>query len=348
MSLFLPSTKYVNTTRRLNTGTTQVEDSDLILDCDSSTGPITVNLKKIPADQWSTLYKLYVKDYGQKADSDNITIVAPTGYKINGASSVVINTPRAAALIRIVSDTDYVCTIAAISSGITALTVTDTSTVDLTLTAITGGYNLLAKVKLTDYMLAELLLSNPATNYFPKTPIYDGAGAILSSYFSDLTYAQTLVNAQAIKAYNNNTFLGAFTSGDLNLTNGEVTLPTSGVYLVSLRVRIALTVAATGPNSILSSNPATSGLPWNANTSLNKNCLFRAGIYDYQYGGVGCSVEKSLTDCGNFEIVTSMIRTYSATSKLRALFINNSDLDIYGISPVTSDVQMLVVKISEV
>lgn len=142
MSNTLPSTKFINVIRVV-TGTVDVENSDQVLNCDTAAGPVTVNLKQIPANYWSTLYRLYIKDYGNNAATNNITIVAPTGFKVNNASTLVISTNSTIAVIQITTNTDYLCSIAN-SGGITALTVTDTATVDLTLTAIPGGYNLQA------------------------------------------------------------------------------------------------------------------------------------------------------------------------------------------------------------
>lgn len=142
MSLILPSTKYP-TVARVVTGNVLVEDSDQVLECNTTLAAVTVNLKQIPANYWSTMYRLFIKDYGNNAATNNITIVAPTGYKVNGASSLIINTNGASAVIQITTNTDYLCTVGNISGG-TLITVTDTPTVDLTLTPITGGYNIQA------------------------------------------------------------------------------------------------------------------------------------------------------------------------------------------------------------
>lgn len=107
MSEFLPSTKFINVARTV-TGTVDVEDSDQVLNCDTDTGTVTIDLKKIPADYWSTLSKLYIKDFSENSSVNNITIVAPTGYKINNQQSIIINVDGGSALVRIGSNTDYV------------------------------------------------------------------------------------------------------------------------------------------------------------------------------------------------------------------------------------------------
>lgn len=346
MSEFLPSTKFINVARTV-TASTVVEDSDQVLDCDTTLSAITVTLKQIPANYWSTLYRLYVKDSGNNAATNNITIVAPTGYKINGASSLIINTNGAAAVIQITTNTDYLCTVAYGSGSATTLTSANTSTIQTVLTPYAGGYNVSSNVKYLDYMFARLGLSDKGINYFPKTPIYDAAGVILPTYFSDLNYAQTLGNQQAIKAYNSAQYSGAFSSANLNGTTGEITFPVDGMYYVEFRQRIAMASSSTGVNSTISSNPSTLGLTWNSDTTLKKTCLFQIGLYSSQYTAIECAAEKTLSDCGNYVMGSSVIRPYTAGTTIKLLFINNTDLDIYGTDNAGSDVEFIVIKISE-
>lgn len=106
MSDYLPSTKFINVSRTV-TGIVDFENSDQILDCDTTLGPVTINLKKIPANYWSTLTTIYVKDAGNNASVNNITIVAPVGFKINNQQSIVINVNEGSVFIKITSNTDY-------------------------------------------------------------------------------------------------------------------------------------------------------------------------------------------------------------------------------------------------
>lgn len=343
----LDSNKYNNVSRKVS-GDVIVDNSDVILLCDTTSLPCNINLAEIPANKWSTQYKLYIKDDTNNCSVNNITVIAPIGFKVNNSNSLIINTNGVSALIEITTNTDYCCTIAFASTSITALTTSNTSTIQSVLLPIVGGYNLSANVKLTDYILAGLNLNDNGVNYFPKTPIYDGAGVILNTYFSDLKYAQTLANQQAITGYNSSQYGGAFTSSNLNVTTGEITIPSNGLYLVIIRIRIAMATSNTGVNSTISSNPSTLGQSWNSNTAVKKTCLFKAGIYDYLYNGIGCETEKTLTDCGNFVINTSMVRSYTTGSKLRGVFINNTDLDVYGNVASTSDAQIILIKLSEI
>ena len=104
---FLPTTKYKNNERTVS-GSVNVENSDLLLNVDTSLVACTINLQSIPNDNWNTLYKLYVKDISGNSGTNNITIVAPTGYKINNSQTLILNTNNESVLIRISSNLDYV------------------------------------------------------------------------------------------------------------------------------------------------------------------------------------------------------------------------------------------------
>jgi hypothetical protein len=103
---FLPFTKYKNNERTVS-GTVDVENSDVILNVDTTLVAATIYLKSIPADYWSTLYKLYIKDINGNAAINNITIIAPTGYLINNAQQIVIDVNGGGAVIRIQDNYDY-------------------------------------------------------------------------------------------------------------------------------------------------------------------------------------------------------------------------------------------------
>lgn len=105
---FLPTTKYKNN-ERIVSGSVNVENSDMLLNIDTSLVACTINLQSIPNDYWNTLYKLYVKDISNNAGTNNITIVAPNGYKINNSQNLILNTNGESVLVRISSNTDYVC-----------------------------------------------------------------------------------------------------------------------------------------------------------------------------------------------------------------------------------------------
>jgi hypothetical protein len=104
---FLPTTKYKNN-ERIVSGSVNVGNSDMLLNVDTSLVACTINLQSIPNDYWNTLYKLYVKDISGNAGTNNITIVAPSGYKINNQQTLILNTNYESILIRISSNLDYV------------------------------------------------------------------------------------------------------------------------------------------------------------------------------------------------------------------------------------------------
>jgi hypothetical protein len=340
------STKYPNN-QSVVSGTYTVFKDDVTILCDTSTAPVTINLLQIPSNggytkqgNWSTQYKLYVVDFNDNSATNNITIVAPTGFKINGQPSIILNSNGGSVIVRIASNLDY---IAFSSASGNIISVGDTSTVFLSL--IAG--NLLAYVDYKDFMAAVLHLSNSSQNYFPITQVYDGAGNILSSYFSDLTYAQSLGNQQAVVGYNASIFNGNFNASSLNLTTGYITLPVDGLYFIQIRVRIAM-FSSTGTASITSSNPNTLGQKWNSNKSLEAACNFKIGLFDTLNNGIACETQKELTDQGNFVLNTNIIRPFTAGSTVRALFINNSDLPVYGDNPYRSDFEVICYKISEI
>jgi len=103
----LPTTKYKNNERTVS-GSVNVENSDLLLNVDTSLVACTINLQSIPNDNWNTLYKLYVKDISGNAGTNNITIVAPNGYKINNSQTLILNSNNESVLVRISSNLDYV------------------------------------------------------------------------------------------------------------------------------------------------------------------------------------------------------------------------------------------------
>lgn len=80
---------------------------DSVLECDTSTGAVGVQLQDIPANKWNTIWKLYIVDKSGNASVNNITVTAPAGYLINGVSSFVINSNNATLIIRVSSNTNY-------------------------------------------------------------------------------------------------------------------------------------------------------------------------------------------------------------------------------------------------
>jgi hypothetical protein len=105
----LPKTTF-KTNERTATGTILLRESDVVINCDTTTGACIVYLDTFVASYWNNQYKLYINDLSGNAGTNNITILAPTGYTINNASSVVLNVNNATAIVRISADEKYTAT----------------------------------------------------------------------------------------------------------------------------------------------------------------------------------------------------------------------------------------------
>jgi hypothetical protein len=125
------ATPYQNPTR-IVTGSVAVDNDDLALYCDTSTGAVNIGLLSIPANAWNTLYKLYIVDISNNAATNNIIITPAAGQTINGASSITINANGGAALLQIGSNIGYFATYYPLQTGGTVTSIT-------ALPPLTGG-----------------------------------------------------------------------------------------------------------------------------------------------------------------------------------------------------------------
>lgn len=116
------STKYKNPSRTIS-GSAVLFKDDVVLLCDTSSGAVNLTLLDIPADYWYTTWKLYVVDKSNNAATHNITINAPSGFKINSQSSLVINTNGGTAEISINSNSDYLGVLSSFTSNGTPLAI---------------------------------------------------------------------------------------------------------------------------------------------------------------------------------------------------------------------------------
>jgi hypothetical protein len=85
-----------------------VFNDDFVINCDTSSGAVSLTLPSIPVGNWSATYKLMVGDSGNNALVNNITINAPSGFTVNGQTSITILANKAAYAIEIGNDTNYV------------------------------------------------------------------------------------------------------------------------------------------------------------------------------------------------------------------------------------------------
>jgi hypothetical protein len=102
----LNSTYYPNN-QRVIAGTATLYQSDCVLLCDTSLAAVSFTLLEIPSDYWETTWKLYVVDNSGNSATNNITINAPTGYTINGSSSLVINSNGGVCVVTVSSNTKF-------------------------------------------------------------------------------------------------------------------------------------------------------------------------------------------------------------------------------------------------
>jgi hypothetical protein len=116
--------QYPNNIRTISGLVNVVFQDDSVLVCNTALVPTIINLLEIPANYWSTQYKLYIVDNGNAA-THNITVNAPVGYTINGQSSFVISSNNASLLVRVTSNTNYVGQYSVISGGVSGHVIQD-------------------------------------------------------------------------------------------------------------------------------------------------------------------------------------------------------------------------------
>lgn len=191
-------TKYPNQ-EQVVSGTYTVDDEDSILKCDTSLAAVTINLLEIPAEYWNTLYKLYVVDNSGNAATNNITIVAPAGFTINNASSMVINVNGAGCIVRICADTKYTGTLNYNPAGNT-----DTGWLDL------QGFTWIT----TSSLKPQYRVINNQI-FFRRNlviPLVDSGGNVIN-YATDATYGTTYVNTLRVTPFTGSGGVTAFTGG---------------------------------------------------------------------------------------------------------------------------------------
>jgi hypothetical protein len=237
----LSATKYPNTSRSVS-GTYTVDDQDVILLCDTSSGVVNITLQTIPEDYFSTQYKLYIIDNSNNAATNNITINAPSGYKINGQNSIVLDSNGASVIISISANTKYLAVGVQQNNpaGLTSLPVKNTVFVMKNGSDTTGLVERFDKPFLTiaAARAAAVAAFTPSATNRILIKVFSGNYAeqiILVDYIdydlSDITLSQvvsgTLITDNGIavnsivyvKANLISTFLGLSTGYSINITN---------------------------------------------------------------------------------------------------------------------------------
>lgn len=210
MSL-LYTQQYPNNIRTISGLVNIVFQDDSVLVCNTALVPTVINLLEIPADYWSTQYKLYIVDSGN-ASVNNITVNAPVGFTVNGQSSFVISSNKASLLIRVASNTNYVGQYSVISSGVSGHVIQD------------EGISLTQRQNLNFVGAGVTVVDNLATN---SSIVTVNGGASVTS----------LINAQMLTLISSNTVTAgqSYLITDATYSNGGVVVQGLTTNTISLQ-----------------------------------------------------------------------------------------------------------------
>ncbi len=190
-------TKYPNQ-ERVVSGTYNVDPQDSVLLCNTSLAAVTINLATVTAGYWPTLYKLYIVDNSGNSAANNITIVAPSGYTINDAATLVLNVNGTSAIISISADTKYISTSS--QSGVQP----DSGWLDL------QGFSWIT----TSALVPQYRVFNKQIMFRRNLviPLFDGGGSVLN-YAADGTYGTTYVNTALVAPWTGAAGISTFYGG---------------------------------------------------------------------------------------------------------------------------------------
>jgi hypothetical protein len=319
--------KYQNNIRTVAGLVNVIKQDDVTLECNTLAGAVAIQLIDIPANFWSTQWKLYVVDKNNNASVNNITVTAPVGFLINGAGSFVINSNGASLLIRVTSNTNFVGQYSVVAGG--GGTVTNGANVGLGVgqifknlvgtilnfkTLLAGGNISLTNNAddvtinaLTSYLYAKKAL-NAAVTYVPV-----GAAGTYS-----ITGGQQM-----------NTFDSKVESGvtGFDLLTGEWTVPVTGKY--SVNAKFVTRLLAGDVNSL------TNGLgdQWVAvaGGQMSIGIIAITGVNV----NVVCSNKQSIimNQISDINIeCTSLIYDFTVGDKVKFLILNKTLTNVDGIA----------------
>jgi hypothetical protein len=240
MSTLYPN-KYNNPTR-IVVGTVNTTSDDMVLLCNTTSAAVIINLLDIPQNKWNAVWKLYVIDSSNNAVTNNITINAPSGFTINGSTSVVINVNGGICVVSIASNTAYLGSLNFSSAGGNPLIIESDGTVvtptasllnfstdfnlvgvgnDVTISVADTGW---VDLNGFDYYTGGMASLKPQVRRIGKQIIFRGAVYIP---LVDPLNSPNVLNLSAATTYNSSdgiqTYSGISPAGCTIGNNGEIT-----------------------------------------------------------------------------------------------------------------------------
>ncbi len=344
--------KYSNPTRIVS-GTITVNNDDVVLGCNTSTGAVVLNLQAIAQNYWNTNWKLYIYDASNNASVNTITINAGSGQTINGSSSLVISTNGAGAVIRVLNNTSFLASITisggAVSNVSATAPITSTgggtpvistsmntnkligrSTAgvgvmeEITLGAnlsISGG-TLNAATSLM-YLYSVLTMNNPATNYLPIN------GTLT-------TTPRSVLNGTAITNFSSS----AGTITGFTTSTGIWIVPTTGYYYLSANLIIRLN------ETDIDDNVNAGGVSWVDPLPAEQGSMAIGIIQLPNLSAtsiVALSNKQHITNqISDINITTSGLISATAGDEISVKVLNKTLVDVFGFasSPSIEDMRI--------
>lgn len=315
----LPSQKYPNNIRTVS-GTVTLYADDVVLNCNTSSQATTITLFDIPSNYWMTTYTLYVVDYSGNAGTNNITINAPSGFTINGASSLTISTNGAMAIIRIANNTNYFASLSSTGAG----TITGGSNVGsgagLSFKDVSGSTmrfrSILAGTGVTVTNNADDITIASSAAYIYSKKLLQTAG----TYFATAAAGtRSVVSGDTVATYDSKVESGIT---GFDITTGQWTVPTAGYYSVGAKLTTRINA------SDIDSNTDGLGAAWVSTSPIDggQGYISIAVVITRNMGG---GVFKNIVVCGNKQILSNNISDVNIeASAIEYPFVENDVVSV--------------------